>query len=106
MVTGPSKVYYVTVEISNIGTEPVTIKWKDQDGNSHQQISSPGSVMEISSGLVASTQPDNFQFTGVSSNGTNVVLNNVTVFEVKPTTSKEVVKIVIGKTLLANLFIA
>lgn len=94
---GPTRVYYINLEVSNLGKDSVTIKWKDMEGNEQKQVSAGGSVTEMAMAMTASTQPDNFEFTGVNTNGQRVYLNNATTFEVTPSTNKQLVKIIIGK---------
>ena len=95
---GPSQVYYIKVEISNFGPNEVTVRWKF-DGRDQQQISRGGSVAEIGFAIVSSVTPEPVRFTGVltSNTGQNVLLNGAQFVEVKPTTSRDVTKIQIGK---------
>uniref|UniRef100_A0A7M5VBW7 Uncharacterized protein n=1 Tax=Clytia hemisphaerica TaxID=252671 RepID=A0A7M5VBW7_9CNID len=94
VIAGPSQVYYFNVEVTNLGSNDVEIKWAI-DGQEQKQISRGGSVMVIASAMVLSVSPEPIWFTGYM-NGQTVLLNNQPYVEVKPTTSKEVSKVQIG----------
>ena len=102
---GPSQVYYINVEISNFGPNEVTVQWKF-DGRDQQQISRGGSVAEIGFAIVSSVTPEPIRFTGVltSNAGQNVLLNGAQFVDVKPTTSRDVTKIQIGKLFYFIIF--
>ena len=94
---GPSQVYYIKVEVSNFGSNDVTLKWQF-DGRDQQQATRGGSVTEIAFAIVSSVTPEPIRFTAVLTSNTDqsVLLNNAQFVEVKPTTYRETTKIQIG----------